>query len=194
MNRLIAIALSVVLVVAIGWYLLGPKKKKDTGSKAPEAIVMIDKGGRMDEAISSLMVEYYALSTALVAGNTEKSADMSRGLADQLKKLPVSGMESNETLEAVVTEIRNELQAAADNLSTATAIDGQRKQFQLLSSKMFDLLRAVQYHNKPVYQVYCPMAFNNAGAAWLSEKPEIINPYFGDKMLHCGEIRDSIVQ
>ena len=36
---------------------------------------------------------------------------------------------------------------------------------------------------------YCPMAFDNAGAEWLQRDTQINNPYFGDSMLRCGEIR-----
>jgi Cu(I)/Ag(I) efflux system membrane fusion protein len=57
---------------------------------------------------------------------------------------------------------------------------------------MFDLLRTIRYNGSKVYQQYCPMAFNNAGAAWLSNSTEIVNPYFGEKMLHCGDLRDSV--
>ena len=40
-----------------------------------------------------------------------------------------------------------------------------------------------------MYEAYCPMAFQGRGAPWLADAKEILNPYFGDKMLHCGEIR-----
>jgi Cu(I)/Ag(I) efflux system membrane fusion protein len=33
------------------------------------------------------------------------------------------------------------------------------------------------------------MAFDNKGAYWLSETKEIRNPYFGDKMMTCGEVK-----
>jgi hypothetical protein len=34
------------------------------------------------------------------------------------------------------------------------------------------------------------MAFDDKGAYWLSEMKEIRNPYFGDRMLKCGETRE----
>jgi membrane fusion protein, copper/silver efflux system len=41
-----------------------------------------------------------------------------------------------------------------------------------------------------VYRQFCPMAFDDKGAFWLSESDEILNPYFGDMMLNCGEVTD----
>jgi Cu(I)/Ag(I) efflux system membrane fusion protein len=36
------------------------------------------------------------------------------------------------------------------------------------------------------------MAFDNKGAYWLSDQAKIRNPYFGDKMLECGEVKDTL--
>jgi hypothetical protein len=36
------------------------------------------------------------------------------------------------------------------------------------------------------------MAFNKKGAYWLSESKVIRNPYFGEKMLDCGETRETL--
>jgi Cu(I)/Ag(I) efflux system membrane fusion protein len=33
------------------------------------------------------------------------------------------------------------------------------------------------------------MADSNKGADWLSQKKEILNPYFGSAMLKCGETK-----
>jgi Cu(I)/Ag(I) efflux system membrane fusion protein len=35
------------------------------------------------------------------------------------------------------------------------------------------------------------MAFDNKGAEWLQRGTTINNPYFGDEMLRCGEIRSA---
>jgi Cu(I)/Ag(I) efflux system membrane fusion protein len=34
------------------------------------------------------------------------------------------------------------------------------------------------------------MAFDDRGAAWIQGSQEISNPYFGDMMLRCGEIKE----
>jgi Cu(I)/Ag(I) efflux system membrane fusion protein len=39
------------------------------------------------------------------------------------------------------------------------------------------------------FVAFCPMAFDNKGAYWLQKEETINNPYFGPKMLRCGEIR-----
>ena len=36
------------------------------------------------------------------------------------------------------------------------------------------------------------MADNNNGAYWLSKEEKVLNPYFGDAMLKCGEVKQVI--
>ena len=44
----------------------------------------------------------------------------------------------------------------------------------------------------PVYIEFCPMANDNKGGYWLSTEEKIQNPYFGKKMLKCGEVKATI--
>jgi len=41
----------------------------------------------------------------------------------------------------------------------------------------------------PIFELYCPMAFENKGATWLQKDTDIRNPYFGSVMAKCGEVR-----
>mgnify|MGYP006300108977 FL=1 len=41
-----------------------------------------------------------------------------------------------------------------------------------------------------LYEVKCPMAFDNRGAIWLQDSQEVRNPYFGKVMLRCGEVQE----
>ena len=42
--------------------------------------------------------------------------------------------------------------------------------------------------DQTVFKAHCPMAFKDQGADWLQSGNDILNPYFGAKMLKCGEI------
>jgi Cu(I)/Ag(I) efflux system membrane fusion protein len=43
-----------------------------------------------------------------------------------------------------------------------------------------------------VYVQFCPMADGNKGASWLSFENKVLNPYFGEKMLSCGSVIQTI--
>ena len=42
------------------------------------------------------------------------------------------------------------------------------------------------------YVVHCPMAAGGKGADWLSSTATVVNPYFGDEMLNCGDVTDTL--
>lgn len=92
------------------------------------------------------------------------------------------------TAKTYTTGITNELTAVKQEKD----IEERRKSFQVLSEQLYDLIRTVKYDRAVVYHQYCPMAFNDAGAFWLSNSSDIRNPYLPKKMLICGEVKDSI--
>jgi hypothetical protein len=71
-------------------------------------------------------------------------------------------------------------------------LEGKRKSFQMISDQLYDLVRTVRYDRSVIYHDYCPMAFNDQGANWLSNTRDIRNPYIPKKMINCGEVKDSI--
>jgi Cu(I)/Ag(I) efflux system membrane fusion protein len=64
----------------------------------------------------------------------------------------------------------------------------KRLNFVFLSTVMVKSVKALGY-NKTLFVDYCPTANNNKGAYWLSQIKEIKNPYMGQKMPSCGEIK-----
>jgi Cu(I)/Ag(I) efflux system membrane fusion protein len=84
-----------------------------------------------------------------------------------------------------------EIQSSATFISKTSNIKSQRDHFKHLSSH---LINAVQLFgvNEKVYVEFCPMAANNNGAYWLSKEESVINPYFGEAMLTCGEVKQVI--
>ncbi|GAC1439593.1 MAG: hypothetical protein NVSMB63_05040 [Sediminibacterium sp.] len=71
-------------------------------------------------------------------------------------------------------------------------LEAKRRSFQMVGQQLYDLIRTVQYDRAIVYHEFCPMAFNEQGADWLSNSSDIRNPYLPKKMLTCGEVKDSI--
>lgn len=77
---------------------------------------------------------------------------------------------------------------AAGMIAATDDLKEQRIHFEPLSDNMIEAVEYFGLQIERVYKMHCPMAFDNKGANWLSDKDEILNPYFGDMMLRCGEI------
>lgn len=81
---------------------------------------------------------------------------------------------------------------AASKISASSDLKEQRKIFSTLSDEMAQLVKGGKLSAGSLYLEYCPMANNNEGAYWLSNEKEIKNPYFGDMMLKCGSVKETI--
>lgn len=97
------------------------------------------------------------------------------------------------TLQKSLTGIQNGKKASEQAAIIAASADltAQRKAFSLLSNEMKTLVTG-NISSGSLYLEYCPMANNNTGAYWLSNEKKIMNPYFGDAMLHCGSVKETI--
>jgi len=70
----------------------------------------------------------------------------------------------------------------------------QRKSFLAMNNTLYKTVKEFGIDRDTVYYQYCPMAHNDRGGYWLSNEKEIRNPYFGNMMLKCGEVRDTIIR
>lgn len=67
----------------------------------------------------------------------------------------------------------------------------QRDYFVRLSKNMYALMKALKMET-PVYYHFCSMANDGKGATWLNKESSIKNPYYGSKILGCGETVETI--
>ncbi|TCC96056.1 DUF3347 domain-containing protein [Pedobacter hiemivivus] len=84
------------------------------------------------------------------------------------------------------------LTALAAKIGAAADIEVQRTVFSDLSNDFIAKVKNSGLTSGELYVEYCPMALNDKGASWLSNQKDIKNPYFGDSMLTCGEVKETI--
>lgn len=125
-----------------------------------------------DKDLGMAYHHYSMLKEALVASNAAKAQQAARQLETMLAK--VEGASSAKSEASKV--------AALDDL------EGQRKAFSPLSDEMAKLVNGGKLSMGKIYVEYCPMA----KASWLSSSSVIENPYYGDKMLSCGSVKETI--
>ena len=124
-----------------------------------------------DERVAKQFQHYIHLKTALV------NSDMAEAKSGAHMLLEIA---DNAALEELLTKI-----------SEASEIEEQRTLFSDVTEKMTGIVNESITAGE-VYQQFCPMAFNNEGGYWLSTEEEIRNPYFGDRMLRCGRVTETI--
>ena len=113
--------------------------------------------------------QYLNIKNALVASNADSAQIAAKSL--------VIGLENKK--EAWANEMLPFVKLIADTMM----LEVQRANFKTLSDELIKLANESNDFGISLYEQYCPMAFNNEGASWLSDKKEIRNPYYGDQML-----------
>lgn len=145
---------------------------------------------KFQEQLSAVFTSYIELKDALVASDANKvkteASEASAALVDVDMKL-LAGVAHNDWM-TYLTPIESSLK----EIAAATDIEVQRKSFSTLSDNLYKSIKAFGLEGKEAFYEYCPMAFNNEGAFWLSEQEKIRNPYFGEKMLTCGQVKEKL--
>jgi hypothetical protein len=168
--------------------------KKTSGDKIPGSS---DSSVRNDSVIAGsnnnftdLLDNYLLLKNALVNDNSKDAATAASGIRKAIEKM--EGTDFSETGKKAFESVRLEIAEHANHISDSkNDIAHQREHFDLLSQDLLDLIKGVG-SDRVLYRTFCPMYNNKKGAEWLSEVKEVRNPYYGQEMLTCGEVKEEI--
>ncbi|HMB64012.1 MAG TPA: DUF3347 domain-containing protein [Eudoraea sp.] len=94
-------------------------------------------------------------------------------------------------LAAHFTGERAELKSMALAMAETGEIEKQRELFSRLT-EMVEPMFKESISEGAIYKQFCPMAFDGKGGYWISNVEEIKNPYYGEKMLKCGKVTETI--
>ena len=185
---IVLIVIAALLAIILYRFVFKKDKHADT-KEIPMAVTGTDTlTGDVGESLKA----YYDMKEAFTKSDTVAVNKQAAIFVSKVDKINFAGVKTDSSVIDVAAQIQKDISSETQNLQQTNNIEAKRKSFQMVSDGLFDLLRTIRYDGSKVYQLYCPMAFNNSGAAWLSNSSEIVNPYFGEKMLHCGDVRDSV--
>lgn len=129
--------------------------------------------------LAQVLNSYYNIKNALVAGDNKVASKSATEYISQL-----NGISFKVISEGNVSTLLKDAATIAD----AKNIDKQRLAFANFSTNMAALARGLQLTSQPVYIQYCPMK----KASWLSSEAAVRNPYYGNSMLTCGKVTETI--
>lgn len=150
----------------------------------------VEIAGETRSEIHQVLQSYFVLKDALVASERDKAATAARTMEKDLAAVDRKNM-TGKAHERWM-DILPKLKASLKEINTKANIDSQRKMFVQLSQGVVEIARSFGPFDEPVYVLFCPMANNNEGAAWLSASDKVLNPYYGDMMLNCGKVTEQI--
>lgn len=139
--------------------------------------------------INKVLSAYIQLKDALVKSDGTSSSNASKTLLIAIQEVNMS--ELNTDTHAQWTKVVNDLKEDAEHISETKEITHQRDHFMSLSKNLYAVIK-VSKSEMPIYYQFCPMANKGKGANWLSLENKIKNPYYGNQMLTCGKVVETI--
>ncbi len=165
-------------------------------SEATETNALVQTAPRTMEApdaflaqLSAVVQAYYEVHTALGKDDAETARTAAAVMQGSLSKVQMELLKGDAHM-AWMKQL-NHLNGTVDTLTATHDIEEQRKVFYSLSQQLEQTLQLFPVPS-PVYELHCPMAFDNQGATWLQDNEEVLNPYFGSAMSGCGEVQKTL--
>ncbi|TYB71872.1 efflux RND transporter periplasmic adaptor subunit [Bizionia saleffrena] len=146
--------------------------------------------GEFQNQLKQVFDEYILLKDALVNDNAKTAQQAGKQISQSVKKVDMKLLSDEKAHNHWMT-IQKELKTSASAVENSSEIAIQRGHFKHLSAHMISSVQLFGI-NKNVYIQFCPMADNNKGAYWISLEKEVRNPYYGETMATCGEVKATV--
>jgi Cu(I)/Ag(I) efflux system membrane fusion protein len=162
-----------------------PGSEQTSEQAAPQH--MADEAAR--KSLTAVYDKYHEVKDALVKSDAATAKTRAGEMAGTLS-FDTSTLTADE--KAQWEAQKPALQAAAEKIARAADIKEQRTAFSDLSMAMDKSIAAIGLYDKTVYKQFCPMALDDRGAIWIASEEKVYNPYFGDEMLTCGSVEQTM--
>ncbi|GEM_PF-778216 len=165
------------------------------GEHADQDISRLDEADRRDtpaphplsgtsaERFDAMLDEYFQLSDALVAASASEAAAFAGRLNEEAERFDTGHLD---------TDVREEtsgwmetVRQRSREIAGESDVEEQRASYLDLSETLIAMVEAFGHEKDVLYHQRCPMV-NGGNGDWLSMQERIMNPYHGDRMLHCG--------
>ena len=173
------------------------KSEKQEGSKNEKkdaAMNSMNMDEMIDEQFKTQFEEVYLanilLTEAFIASDPKAVGDAVAKVREQLKAVDMS-LITGEIHKKWMKSLQK-MNSTLGLIESSSQIDDQRAEFASYNDAFYQSIKMVGLKNNTAYYKYCPMARDSKGAYWFSNKEKIDNPYFGEAMLGCGEVKEVI--
>ncbi|MFU8802786.1 MAG: DUF3347 domain-containing protein [Bradymonadaceae bacterium] len=141
-------------------------------------------------ALGQMYQHYRQIARALVGDDSEAADEAAQRMREHVEDLVAEELDAE--AEGAWQSHRTGLRTGLHQLTSAESIEDKRGHFSHVSEAMYCALKSFGGVDEEVFVAYCPMAAGGHGAYWLADQPTIENPYMGQEMVACGEVKETI--
>ena len=155
--------------------------------------VEIDKSQistKFKKQLTAFYKDYLEMKDAFVASDAAKVSKEVKEVQQSLKKVDMSLLEGEAHMQWM--DHLNVMKTHLKTIAGTNDLKKQRSAFVDFNPAFHEAVTTFGLSGVKAYYQYCPMANSSEGAYWFSDEEQIRNPYYGDQMLTCGEVREEI--
>lgn len=139
------------------------------------------------QQLGLVFAEYEPLATALATDDAEAARNAAAKMSGALRLVNAADLDG--PAHNVWTTALAKMNDGLTAIREASDIVGIRTGFEPLSVGLTDaIVKLGAETDGPLFEIFCPMAFEYEGATWIQRTEDINNPYFGTAMSTCGEV------
>jgi Cu(I)/Ag(I) efflux system membrane fusion protein len=164
--------------------------KKSMMNHSASESEMFEVSKLFNEQLQKAYNSYIALKDALIKSDEKVAKLEAENLNKSLNKIDAKLLVNNNAHKQWMSLLKT-LTSKSNSIVKSSDLKEQRKEFKPLSTHFIMAVESFGI-TETTYKQYCPMADSDKGGFWLSKEDKILNPYFGDMMLKCGEVKEII--
>ncbi|MDP4130854.1 MAG: DUF3347 domain-containing protein [Bacteroidota bacterium] len=197
-----ALLLIVVLAaaLAITYLLLHKSSSSDNPEEKDSPLSIVSGSSAFTRSFADVLNDYYKLTDAFVEWDTAAIRTRANKLSACVDSLKLNQLKADTAIIETAVSLAQSITGEISGLNGETGIEEKKREFNMITDMLYNLIRTVRYNGSVVYHMTCPMAFSDSSEGfWLSANSQVVNPYLGkkhpkykDKMLDCGKVSDSI--
>ncbi len=150
----------------------------------------VEVSASFKKQLNEVFDNYTLMKDAFVKSNAAEVKKTAAKVHQSLSKIDMSLVPEKEHDRWM--DLAGKLDNEISKIEKAPNLEQQRVVFSSFNTYFYQTVKTFGLSGKTVYYQFCPMANNDKGAYWLSKTEPILNPYFGDEMLTCGEVKETI--
>ena len=150
---------------------------------------MIESNDSERKALEPVYTVYLDIWEALAGDDLDGAGKSGGELLSAVKNVDMTVFAG--PAHAIWMESSKSISEFADGIANAKDMKAARNAFYGLSNATIELHRIFGHTgSRSFYLSFCPMARDGDGAYWLQNHDELLNPFYGASMLHCGSIEE----
>ncbi|MBL4561358.1 MAG: efflux RND transporter periplasmic adaptor subunit [Labilibaculum sp.] len=149
-----------------------------------------DVDSKFKKQLTGFYNDYLSLTKAFVKSDPDQVKTVAEALLSKLKTINM-GLLKGDAHMAWMADLEV-LESKLKMMVEEKDIDKQRAAFAPFNQALYKSVKSFGLDKVTAYYQFCPMANGDKGAYWFSKSEEIQNPYFGEMMLGCGEVKETI--